>query len=72
VYNKPIEKLKMVDQIRIQEYGSEIEDILSGEISLDRLYTAQIQKLIAVSPRQKVVHYRYARLHLLSFFLDAG
>lgn len=45
----------MTDQIRIQEFGSEIEDILSGEISLDRLYTAQIQKLISISPRQKVL-----------------
>jgi hypothetical protein len=44
----------MTDHPRVQEFGSEIEDILSGEISLDRLYSAQIQKLISVSPRQKV------------------
>jgi hypothetical protein len=57
----------MVDQIRIQEYGSEIEDILSGEISIDRLYTAQIRKLIAVSPRQKVIYCRYDMLYRFIF-----
>lgn len=44
----------MVDQPRVQEFGSEIEDILSGEISIDRFYSAEISKHVSHSPRQKV------------------
>ena len=42
------------DHVKVQEFGSEIEDILSGEISIERLYGDQIQKQVSVSPRQKV------------------
>lgn len=44
----------MTDQVKVQEFGSEIEDILSGEISIDRLYSNEISKLVSHSPRQKV------------------
>ena len=38
---------------RIQEFGSEIEDMLSSEISIDRLYTKEMQSLS--SPKQHMV-----------------
>lgn len=44
----------MADQPKVQEFGSEIEDILSGEISIDRFYSAEISKHVSHSPRQKV------------------
>jgi hypothetical protein len=44
----------MSEQVKVQEFASEIEDMLSSEITVDRLYTAQIQKLVSNSPRQKV------------------
>lgn len=40
--------------MRIQEYGSEIEDILSGEISIDRLYSKLLQKYLK-SKSQSIV-----------------
>eukprot|EP01040_Poterioochromonas_malhamensis_P001273 gene1273-1348_t len=45
----------MADQPRVQEFGSEIEDILSGEISIDRFYSAEISKHVSHSPRQKLL-----------------
>jgi len=30
---------------RVQEYGSEVEDMLSSEISLDRFYSKHIQNI---------------------------
>lgn len=39
---------------KIQEFGSEIEDMLSSEISIDRLYTKEMQTLLASSKNQMV------------------
>lgn len=43
----------MMQGSRIQEFGSEVEDMLSNEISLDRFYSKMIQN---ISLSDKVNH----------------
>jgi hypothetical protein len=43
---------------KIQEFGSEIEDMLSSEISIDRLYTKEMQNLVG-NPKSQMVMLTY-------------
>jgi hypothetical protein len=40
--NQPTKQAIMTSNHRVQEFGSEIEDMLSSEISIDRLYTTAV------------------------------